>query len=212
AMIERWTGKRPVSHRAGGYGANYDTLTALAASGIGVDSSVFHGYAHCGLNTPPLTVNAPVHHSGVLEVPVTVTRCDLMLGPLRLFSMIKKLDPDWCSPGELRRQIDASIEACAGPIVLFLHSYSLLDIENDFAPNSRAASVLDTVLGYVRSRHGARLVTLAEAARDWADEPNDAHAPPPVVRSDLVWRDRELTFWLARKVRLRHLRVALGLR
>lgn len=212
AMIERWTGKRPVSHRAGGYGANYDTLTALATNGIAIDSSVFHGYRHCGLNEPPLTVNAPVRHAGVLEVPVTVTRCEIALGPLRLFSMIKKLDPDWCSPDELRRQIDASVAANAGPVILFLHSYSLIDIENGFRPDARAADVLDRVLGDAVNRHGARLVTLAEAAAHWSGEPADALAPPPVVRSDLAWRDRELAFWLARKVRPRHLRAALGLR
>ncbi|WOH48817.1 polysaccharide deacetylase family protein [Bradyrhizobium sp. sBnM-33] len=212
AMIERWIGKRPVSHRAGGYGANYDTLAALAAIGISVDSSVFHGYSHCGLNEPPLTVNAPVWHSGVLEVPVTVTRCELAFGPLRLFSMVKKLDPDWCSPGELRRQIDATIAADAGPVLLFLHSYSLLDIENGFRPDARSAEVLNSLLGYAISRHSARLTTLAEAARVYPADRPDALAPPPVVRSDLAWRDRELAFWLARKVRPRHVRAALGLR
>jgi peptidoglycan/xylan/chitin deacetylase (PgdA/CDA1 family) len=215
-LIETWTGRRPVSHRAGGYGANYDTLAALEANGIAIDSSVFWGYPYCGLNEPPLTVNAVVRHGGVLEIPVTVTRCELTLGSFahspRLVAVTKKLDPDWCSPGELRRQIDAVLQAGERIVVLFLHSYSLIDIERGFRPDQRACDVLDALLADCVGRYQGELVTLEQAARQSAPLTRDEALarPPPLVRSDLLLRDLELTGWLLRKVKPRHLRVLLA--
>lgn len=215
ALIQAWTGRRPVSHRAGGYGANYDTLSALTANGIAIDSSVFYGYPHCGLNHPPLTANAAVSHGGVLEIPVTVTRCDLMLGPFqrapRLFSMVKKLDPDWCSPGELRRQIEAVLASGERTIVLFLHSYSLIDIERGFRPDERACAVLDLLLADCVGRYGGELTTMERASQsiEPVSSEDALRLPLPVVASDLLVRDQELTSWLLRKVRPRHFRALL---
>ncbi|WP_100961735.1 polysaccharide deacetylase family protein [Bosea sp. FBZP-16] len=210
-LIETWTGRRPVSHRAGGYGANYDTLAALEANGITIDSSVFSGYPYCGLNEPPLTVNAPVRRGRVLEIPVTVTGCELALGSFsrapRLFSMVKKLDPDWCSPGELRRQIEAVLADGERIVVLFLHSYSLIDIERGFRPDERACATLEALLSDCVGRYGGELVTLEQAAqRARVLSAEEALAkPPPLVRSDLLLRHLELTGWLLRKVKPRHL-------
>ncbi len=211
ALIEKWTGRRPVSHRAGGYGANYETLKALAANGIFVDSSVFYGYPYCGLNDPPLTVNLPVMYNGVLEIPVTVTRSELTLGSLRIFSLNKKLDPDWCSPDELRRQIDALISEHDAPILLFLHSYSLMKIEKNFQPDTQAIENLNSILDYVR-RRGAELTTLEQASKDCNPAGADALWPAPLVSSELLWRHREQARWLMKKVRFRHLNVFFDLR
>lgn len=211
ALIEQWTGRKPVSHRAGGYGANYDTLAALEENGIGIDSSVFWGYPYCGLNEPPLTVNGAVRHGGVLEIPVTVTRCELTLGSFarapRLVALTKKLDPDWCSPGELRRQIDVVLQAGERIVVLFLHSYSLIDIERGFRPDQRACDVLDALLADCVGRYGGELVTLEQAAGQAEVLTRDEALarPAPLVRSDLLLKDLELTGWLLRKVRPRHL-------
>jgi peptidoglycan/xylan/chitin deacetylase (PgdA/CDA1 family) len=206
AMIERWTGKRPVSHRAGGYGANYDTLRALAEHGIPYDSSVFHGYPRCGLNEPPLTINRPRHHNGVLEIPVSVTRNELHAGPVRLVAMNKKLDPDWCSPRELERQVDALMAPLRGPIVLFLHSYSLLDIERGFRPSPAAVARLDRILAYVTAR-GAELVTLATAAKTWEQADETVPDALPSIRAQLAGGDIDQTFWMMSRLRWRHLRI-----
>lgn len=206
AMIERWTGRRPVSHRAGGYGANYDTLTALARNGIAYDSSVFHGYPHCGLNEPPLTINTPKHHSGVFEIPVSVTRNELYAGPVRLVAMNKKLDPDWCSPRELERQVDAMMQPLRGPIILFLHSYSLLDIERGFRPSPAAVARLDRILAYCVGR-GAELVTLETAAKSWEQVAGTAPDALPTIRAQLAGRDIDQALWMAQRLRWRHFRI-----
>lgn len=61
----------PVAFRAGSYGANDDTLRALAALGFGYDSSCCPGIASslCEISLSP-SVRVPVEHCGVIEVPI----------------------------------------------------------------------------------------------------------------------------------------------
>lgn len=210
-LLVKWIGSPPKSHRAGGYGANYDTLKALSSNSIYIDSSVYSGYQFCGLNEPPLTVNAPVNCSNVTEIPVTINRIELALGPVKIFSMKKKLDPDWCGPGELKRLIDTSVGAGINPIVLFLHSYSMIDIENGFQPNPSAVEALDNILEYAVRRHGAELITMADSAKTLGELPSFDSTPPPRTKFDLLFHDRALAWWLLRTIRLRHIRAAFGL-
>lgn len=62
---------RPNAFRAGNYGANDDTLRALAALGMRWDSSYNADYAGkpCRITLPPETVD-PVRTAGVIEAPV----------------------------------------------------------------------------------------------------------------------------------------------
>lgn len=68
--LAEWTGERPVAHRAGGYGANYDTLAAVGKVGIFIDASMFWDHPEwCHLNDPVLTKNKVVayrHQTGVV--------------------------------------------------------------------------------------------------------------------------------------------------
>ena len=61
----------PVAFRAGNYGANDDTLRALAEFGITRDTSFSLGFedSACGINLGPTDL-APTRHCGVVEVPV----------------------------------------------------------------------------------------------------------------------------------------------
>lgn len=61
----------PVAFRAGNYGANDDTLRALAAIGLRYDSSHCPGIAdsECAIELDP-AVRQPVERLGVIEVPV----------------------------------------------------------------------------------------------------------------------------------------------
>ena len=61
----------PVAFRAGNYGANDDTLRALARLGIGWDSSFNADYldGSCGIDLPPDTID-PLSLHGLTEVPV----------------------------------------------------------------------------------------------------------------------------------------------
>ncbi len=207
--IRSWTGKPPTSHRAGGYGANYDTLRALATNGILTDSSLFHGYPYCDLNRPPLAVNRPVRWDGVLEVPITVTRSDMQLGGLGcsvpLVSLIKKIDPDWCSPEELRRQLDAAIAADLDPVILFIHSYSLLDLRRGFAPNRKAIRRLRELFAYITGALNGELMALEPIAAGLAKGPREANQePPPRISMNLAGAEWRTGLWLAGSVRPSH--------
>src|SRR5207249_9066268 len=70
ALLREWTGKAPIAHRAGSYGANKDTLKALHANGIFLDSSFFYRHGNCRL--PFANLNSPFKADGIWEVPVTV--------------------------------------------------------------------------------------------------------------------------------------------
>jgi peptidoglycan/xylan/chitin deacetylase (PgdA/CDA1 family) len=74
AAIERWTGRRPIAFRAGGYSASEVTLRALAAEGLFIDSS-YDRWAidsgSCGFRRELELNDVAVLDGGVLEVPVT---------------------------------------------------------------------------------------------------------------------------------------------
>lgn len=61
----------PIAFRAGNYGANDDTLAALAALGIAYDTSFCPGIARsaCRISLPT-TCHSPQRHQGVIEVPI----------------------------------------------------------------------------------------------------------------------------------------------
>ena len=60
----------PTAFRAGNYGANDDTLTALARIGIRFDSSFDTGYGHPMIGLP-LNQVSPVERNGVVEFPLS---------------------------------------------------------------------------------------------------------------------------------------------
>ncbi|WP_114520712.1 hypothetical protein [Altererythrobacter sp. ZODW24] len=62
---------RPVAFRAGNYGANDDTLRALAACGMKYDTSFCPGIAEsdCAITLPAHQFE-PIEHCGTIEVPV----------------------------------------------------------------------------------------------------------------------------------------------
>jgi hypothetical protein len=66
---------RPTAFRAGNYGANDDTLAALADAGIGIDTSHCPGIANslCEISLTSSDL-APVRHCGVIEVPIGAIR------------------------------------------------------------------------------------------------------------------------------------------
>jgi len=70
-IFKDWLGIEPIAHRAGDWGANYDTLEALRQNDIKIDCSMFLDWALCGLNEPILTKNKPLLFNDILELPAT---------------------------------------------------------------------------------------------------------------------------------------------
>jgi peptidoglycan/xylan/chitin deacetylase (PgdA/CDA1 family) len=88
--IEKWTGRRPIAFRAGGYGAGVATLDALRQEGITVDSS-YNAWAVaeklCDLDRLGSINDVAVLKEGMLEVPVTNLRTRGVRPGLRPFEL-----------------------------------------------------------------------------------------------------------------------------
>jgi len=167
-LIDRWTGQAPRTHRAGGYGANRDTLRALHACGITSDSSLYAAYAGCPLAHEYHAVNACFEAEGLREVPITLTRTRFglplpgrgWLGP----TLDLKVDLDWLDLPGLQAQADAVLRHTDAPVVVFLHSYSFLDIERGFVPAPAQVEKFRRLLGWLAARGDVALVPVGEAA------------------------------------------------
>lgn len=129
--IEKWLGYRPIAHRSGGYSINRDTIAALAEVGIPLDSSMHPASPNTRENWG---TNVLCQRAGVLEFPVTVMRVSVAAQPgLRRFSKLLKTDIDSVSAAELIGYADAALAGGPAIMNLFMHSYSLLEMNADFS-------------------------------------------------------------------------------
>jgi hypothetical protein len=131
-LLRSWTGQPVVAHRAGAYSANMDTIAALANNGILLDSSLFFGHPESKLNGLGLPNNLPAKIGDVIEIPVTVykrhERPALFGSIAPPFIAIGKVDVNSIqSEIEARAAMDALVDANPPVIVVFLHSFSLID-------------------------------------------------------------------------------------
>ncbi len=134
-LIEKWTGRRPISFRAGGYVLNDETFDALESLGFRIDSSVFFSSANNRIT--PFTVNAVRMRGRVIEVPVTYVPRVQSDG----FIDHRKFDLNWLSADELDRVIDRISEFGVGEAMFMMHSFSFIDkasIKEDEPGTSRA--------------------------------------------------------------------------
>lgn len=129
-FFEKHLGYLPNSHRAGGYGADENTIFALESAGIKIDSSYYHNNGYCHL--PQMSVNSIQRCCGtnVLEMPVSVLgiRKTLFGIPIWKNVMWQKLDFRYGASVKdiltvIRRINDDAI------IVLFLHSFNFLELK-----------------------------------------------------------------------------------
>jgi hypothetical protein len=108
----------PIAFRAGSYGANDDTLLALAALGFAYDSS-HNGAEHPwpgSIGLGPRQI-APVERGGVTEVPVTVI--EERAGALRNFQICA------LSAGEMRAALDHAVEQQHAAVTIVSHGFEL---------------------------------------------------------------------------------------
>lgn len=165
--ILKLTGTSPTTHRAGGYGANGDTLTALHAEGFSSDSSHYFGYVHCPLAVEFPYANVSFDACGVREVPISVTLnrfgfpwlAGRWVGP----ALTMKIDIDWLDLPALQAQVDACIAQTQSPIVLFLHSYSLLDLNRGLRPSERNIERFSTLLRWLLRKADVQFSTIGAA-------------------------------------------------
>lgn len=115
-------GRRPLSFRAGKYGANRDTLDILCELGYKYDFSQYYHQKWCGIN-PPITVNAPCRYKSIVEIPVTMHKS------VHLGKIIRedKVDIEQMTSEELKYAFSQiACQQFYNVTTLFLHSFSLL--------------------------------------------------------------------------------------
>ena len=127
--IKEWTGMDVFAHRAGGYGANDDTLRALRINDIFIDSSFFYKNINCAINYD--YVNKTSKKCGVLQLPVTVYEKQKRYSFIKTKSSFQKFDFRYgSSMDEILKAIDLMPENCI--VVLFLHSFNFLNLKYSF--------------------------------------------------------------------------------
>lgn len=176
-MIRRWTGTSPIAHRAGGYAINADTVRALAAVGIPLDSSMNTGHANSKVTW---SANAVVERDGLIELPVTNQDYTLKIAGAEFYRRAFKTDINACSVAELVAYVDDAVAGGATLMNLFMHSYSLLRFDRRyrrFSPDRGAARRLDTFLALMRKRNGVRVMTCAQVLDRYRKSPEEFAGP-----------------------------------
>lgn len=135
--IKEWIGVDVIAHRAGGYGANNDTLMALKINNILIDSSFFYKNVNCNIDYE--YVNRPSEKDGVLQLPVSVFKKQKHYAFLKTKSVFQKFDFRYgSSTDEILKAINLAPKDCI--IILFLHSFNFLNLKYDFK-NKRYAGI-----------------------------------------------------------------------
>ena len=144
--IRDWTGYEVIAHRAGGYGANDETLIALAENGIAIDSSFYFQNPACKIAYPHK--NKCDHYNGVFEIPVTVYECQKQFIPItKKIKYHSKLDFRYgSSVADIVTFIHSAPDNSI--ITLFLHSFNFLNLRyNTRTKTYSNISVNDHLIG-----------------------------------------------------------------
>ena len=213
-LIEKWVSRSPLAHRAGAYAANYETLRALKTNSIPVDSSMFYKQWMCGLNHPLLTINQPTVWENVLELPISVTLNKYGLKILGvqvgLIGLYKKVDLYWCSLRELKKQIRDLKEHHINPIIIFLHSYSLVSTRTKPRPNYRALDNFQELVRWMVDLEDTEIVTVGKFYQAYCEDQQRAGENEVPVLVTMVNELPARELWeILQKVRLSHARIIL---
>jgi peptidoglycan/xylan/chitin deacetylase (PgdA/CDA1 family) len=180
-MLKQWTGIAPVAHRSGGYSINDDTLKALRAVGIELDSSMHHGHAHSHVTW---SINSVVERDGVIELPVTLLDYVFKLPSVGvLYRKSMKTDLDSCSLEELVAYVDQAVARGMSVMNLFMHSYSLLAFDLDYRridPQPEDVQKLDRFLARMKRRGDVRVMSCAEMLARYKSTPEEFKGPDEV--------------------------------
>lgn len=151
-LINKWIGGYPIAHRAGNYGANNDTFTALQDNNIYIDSSFFYKHKNCKIQLS--TVNEPIFHNKILEVPITVIKkYPKLLGfPVIVRGYWVKLDINMLDYHDLKKAFLSLSNKCKY-IICFLHSSSFVLREESGTAikgiDNAALTTFNEILGYI---------------------------------------------------------------
>lgn len=170
--IYKLTGEKPIAHRAGGYGVNRDTFTAMKECGIKIDSSILYRNRDCKVQTSGIK-NRVSNFMGITEIPVSVYKEQLNypLAKWRNDSRIRKIDINWMEADEITGIFKDELRHGGGYLNLFMHSGSfyrfyagkgLNSIEDVVNKNEVAVSRFCKVMQYIKKMSNIEIVTVPQ--------------------------------------------------
>ena len=177
-LLYDWTGINPVAFRAGGYAADENTLKALEANSIPIDSSMAYGMPlnKLGLLVPSLSINKPTEVGKVKEMPVTVFE-ELSFGK---YKRMRLFDIEADTLRELKYVVEQAKDHHLPILVLMIHSHSFVKWNADRTRHWGDPEELrrfEEFLQYVSSDKGIVPVTFTEfhnlVQKGYAIEGND---------------------------------------
>ncbi|MBL8201850.1 MAG: hypothetical protein JNK40_12855 [Chromatiales bacterium] len=169
--IERWSGRYPVAYRGGALQADVNTLKALKALDIKIDSSLA-GPGH------PLAAVLPVNqlgvHEGVLEVPLLAYEENLVLS-----RRLRFLDQESAILGEQRHLLEQAADMGLGAVTLLMHSFSFCD-PRVACPIEANIERFDALLDYLVGRQDRfRVMTMRDFWEAYEKDPRAYLLAPP---------------------------------
>lgn len=182
SLIEGWTGKKVVAHRAGAFSANTDTLQAAASVGLLVDSSLSSGSR----------VDVPLVHqvgvsnglsfmNGVWEIPLTSFE-QVRVGR---WCSRRALDIEGCSLPEIKHVARWAARHGLSTVCILMHSFSL---SRYGCPNRRVIRRLHALLAWLRTQDGIEICTVEQISRYFPPKPlPPSSARLPVTGVWLTW-------------------------
>ena len=173
-LLETWTGKRIVAHRAGAFSANAITLQACEKAGLLVDSSLSPGSKVSVPLVSTLGASNTVQRVGKLwELPVTY------YSQFRFGSWHSKriLDIEASSLAEIKRVTRWMVERSLPTVCLLMHSFSL---SRNGRPNQRVIRRLSALLAWLNEQDGIEVDTVEHVCRDLMHRelPSSSYTPP----------------------------------
>jgi hypothetical protein len=162
-LLKMWTGEECVAHRAGYYGANVDTLKALKANGIYIDSSGFFGHLNSDLN---ITKNQPVIEDGVIEIPINYffNKKTFQIAHWCYCRTNKiKFDIDAATLSDLKCFVLKGIESGLRVFNLSMHSFSFLRVKKGykgFIEDKKEIKKFDDFLYFLNNLENVEFITM----------------------------------------------------
>lgn len=189
SLLQEWTGKKVVAHRAGAFSANMDTLQAVASVGLLADSSLSSGSR----------VDVPLVHQmgvsnglscvkGIWEIPLTSFE-QVHVGP---WCSRRALDIEGCSLPEIKRVTRWAAGNGLPTLCILMHSFSLSRYGR---PNRRVIRRFNALLAWLRTRDDIEICTVEQVCRHAPAMPlSRSSARLPVTGIWLTW-DRAMHAW-----------------
>jgi len=169
-MIKRWVGEYPVAHRAGSFGSDHNTLSALKSVGIPVDSSQI-GSPYCRLDSSFFKRNMiQISREGIIEIPVT----QFVQFKFGAFKPVKPFDINANTLNEMKFVISEAKHNSIKIVTLLMHSFSFLNRNKDrtkFTLNNGDLEKFETLMQFVANDEDLEVITIKEFYKRYRENP-----------------------------------------